>query len=82
MILSWLQSKIANHGRTAVLDKADVAMTSLDDMIDRLRKGTRHPVRSLVSDIIRNRDNIAYMTTVYEANAEMRSAVNQTANGG
>ncbi len=48
------------------------AMRVTDDFIFRMRQAHNHPVRSVVSDIISNADNVPFMTTVYEAVEEMK----------
>jgi hypothetical protein len=53
----------------------DAAMVAVDDLIHRLQSSTRRPPRGVIADIVQHRANVPYMTTIFEANAEMKSAV-------
>jgi hypothetical protein len=55
------------------------AMEVSDDLISQMRNASslRDPGRSVVADIWKRRHNVPFMTTVYEAVAEMKSATDQ-----
>lgn len=80
MIRSWLRNESAQ--RSPVLDKADAALHQLDELIERLRHARHHPVRGLISDLVEYRHNVPYVTTLFEANEEMKSAAQHHINGG
>jgi hypothetical protein len=70
MISSWFRPSVS---LPKISDrKYSAAVDAIDDIIDRLRMvGRHHPAVSVISDVIRNRNNTPYMTTIFEANAEM-----------
>ena len=55
------------------------AMEVSDDLISQMRQASslRDTGRSVVADIWKRRHNVPFMTTVYEAVAEMKSATDQ-----
>ena len=55
------------------------AMEVSDDLIFRMREASssNDPVRSVVVDILKRGHNIPFLTTVYEAVEEMKSATDQ-----
>jgi hypothetical protein len=56
---------------------SDRAFDETDSLIDRMREASqsKDAFRAVMADLWAQRHNIPYMTTMFEANAEMRSAV-------
>jgi hypothetical protein len=50
------------------------AMEISGDLISHMREASGDPARTLTADIWANHDNVPFLTTVYEAVAEMRAA--------
>jgi hypothetical protein len=65
------------------MSKFDQAMAESEDLIHKLQECAhhRHPIRCLLRDIWLYRDNIPYVTTLYEANEEMTSPLRQNGRG-
>lgn len=76
MILAWLWPRSDSHS-PRVLSMFDHAIRELDELASDIRGSARHPARGLIADIIEHRDNPHYLTTVFEANAEMKDAADQ-----
>jgi hypothetical protein len=55
------------------------AVAASDDLIRRMRDSSASgdPVRAVMADLWQQRHNVPYVTTVYEAVAEMSAAVDQ-----
>lgn len=55
----------------------DMALAASDDLIERMRSSTMSgdPVRGIMSNLWEQRHNVPYLTTMYEANAEMTAAI-------
>jgi len=55
---------------------SDLLMLASDDLIQRMRSSSASgdPVRGIMSNLWEQKHNIPYITTMYEANAEMQSA--------
>jgi hypothetical protein len=76
-ILDFFRGKGASPDRAS--DLYHKAISETDHFIEQLREesGQSEPVRELVADIWQYRRNVPVITTLYEANQEMMSAVKQ-----
>jgi hypothetical protein len=61
------------------MSKYEQAIAESDELIQRLREAASspHPVRCLLRDVWIFRNNIPYITTIYEANEEMTAPLRQ-----
>lgn len=80
MILAWLWPR-SDAAPPRALSRFDDALRELDELVSDIRGGARHPVHGLIADIIEHRDNAPYLTTLFEANAEMKDAADQIRKG-
>lgn len=55
------------------------AMKETEDILHHISRGSLDPAGQMVADIIYNRDNVPYLTTAYEAIAEMNAPIKQRA---
>lgn len=55
------------------------AMAETGELIERMRKASASgdPIRGVMADLWFQRHNVPYVTTIFEANAEMSAAVSQ-----
>ena len=62
-------------------DKYHLAMKSISDLSEKIQENRNHPTREMVADILSNRHNVPYITTVYEAVQEANAPIKQSLNG-
>ena len=79
-IVSWMLNWI-NRCPTPGNDKYHLAMQSANDLMDKMQENRDHPTREIVTDIMANRHNTPYITTVYETVQELNSPIKQNLNG-
>lgn len=81
--MSFLDRLLGRHQRQEGSVLAKTAMAVSDDLIKHMQAASRSndPARALLADIWAQHHNVPYMTTMYEANAEMMSALQPGGNG-
>lgn len=60
----------------------DIAIRASDELIETMRAARNGPVGMIAADLFKHRNNPHYITTIYEANAEMKSAVDMKRSNG
>lgn len=79
-IASWARSLFNHHQpRATGLARAERALDESKKLIERMREASisGDPVRGIFADMWLERHNIPYVTTMFEANEEMKSATDQ-----
>lgn len=61
----------------------ELALAATDELIERMRasSASNDPVRAIMANLWEQRHNVPYVTTIFEADAEMKSAVDSKRNG-
>lgn len=72
-VMGW-----GNHVPTLGDERYARAMQESDDLLEQLGKRGNEPARQIVSDVLKNRNNIPYVTTAYEAIQEMNAPLKQS----
>ncbi len=75
-LLNWI-----NRCPTSGDEKYHLAMQSISDLSEKIQENKDDPAREMVADILANRHNIPYLTTVYEAVQEVNAPIKQSLNG-
>ena len=75
-VLNWINRCPASGD-----EKYHLAMKSISDLTDKIRENRDHPTREMVADILANRHNTPYITTIYEAVQEVNAPIKQSLNG-
>lgn len=75
--LEWMQRCPAPSDH-----KYHTAMQASGEILQRMSEGSNHPVNAMVADLIKNRHNAPYITTVYEALQEVNAPLKQRADQG